>query len=57
MTNSKLPWRTIIRSSGPAGRFTREQIRAAVLEVKAMREAQAAQTGQRSGKQPARAAK
>lgn len=42
MPANKLPWPTIITSTGPAGRFTREQIRKAVLEVKAMREAEQA---------------
>lgn len=39
MPETKKPWRTLV-TGGPTGRFTREQIRKAVLEVKARREAQ-----------------
>ena len=38
MPETKRPWRTLV-TGGPTGRFTREQIRKAVLEVKAQREA------------------
>lgn len=31
MPAKKLPWRTIVTSEGPAGRFTREQIRNALI--------------------------
>ena len=41
MPETKKPWRTLV-TGGPTGRFTREQIRKAVLEVKARREAQEA---------------
>jgi hypothetical protein len=41
MPETKRPWRTLV-TGGPTGRFTREQIRKAVLEVKAEREAQEA---------------
>jgi hypothetical protein len=41
MPETKKPWRTLV-TGGPTGRFTREQIRKAVLEVKAQREAQEA---------------
>lgn len=39
MHETKRPWRTLV-ISGPTGRFTREQIRKAVQEVKAQRQAQ-----------------
>jgi hypothetical protein len=41
MSETKTPWRTLV-TGGPTGRFTREQIRQAVLEVKARREAREA---------------
>lgn len=42
MPNQKLPWRTLVKSEGDrAGRFTRAQIRQAILEVMAMEEAEA----------------
>ncbi|HEV3052752.1 MAG TPA: hypothetical protein VGX50_20730 [Longimicrobium sp.] len=44
MPETKKPWRTLI-TGGPTGRFTREQIRKAVMEVKAEREAK--ETAQR----------
>jgi hypothetical protein len=33
MPAKKLPWRTLVTSEGPAGRFTREQIRNAIIAV------------------------
>jgi hypothetical protein len=38
MPKMNTPWRTLV-TGGPTGRFTREQIRKAVQEVKAEREA------------------
>lgn len=54
MPANKLPWRTLVTSEGPAGRFSREQLRKAVLEVKAMREAREARARTSSAKVPAR---
>jgi hypothetical protein len=48
MPAKKLPWRTLVTSEGPAGRFTREEYRKAVQEVKALRAAQAARAKRRS---------
>ena len=39
MPKTQVPWRTLV-TGGPTGRFTREQIRKAVQEVKAEREAE-----------------
>jgi hypothetical protein len=41
MPETKTPWRTMV-TGGPTGRVTVEQIRKAVLEVKAQREAREA---------------
>jgi hypothetical protein len=48
MPRAKKPWRTVIMSE-ETGRFTRAQIREAVLAVKAEREARAAK---KSAKRP-----
>jgi hypothetical protein len=40
MSKSKLPWRTLA-PPGPSGRLDPEQVRKAILEVKAEREARA----------------
>ncbi|WP_420128966.1 hypothetical protein [Longimicrobium sp.] len=40
MPETKTPWRTLV-TGGPTGRFTREQIRKAVIEVKAESDARA----------------
>lgn len=37
MTGNELPWPTIATSDGPAGRFTREQIRKAVWGALALK--------------------
>lgn len=50
MLETRRPWRTLV-TGGPTGRFTREQIRRAVLEVKALREAREAREAPRK-KQP-----
>lgn len=41
MPETKTLWRTLV-TGGPTGRFTREQIRKAVVDVKAKREAREA---------------
>lgn len=41
MPQTKRPWRTLV-TGGPTGRFTREEIRKAVQEVKAERQAEEA---------------
>lgn len=40
MSAKKLPWRTLVTSEGPAGRFTREQIRNAVIAAELARSTQ-----------------
>jgi hypothetical protein len=42
MPANELPWRTLITSQGPAGRFTREQIRKAVWGALTLKAAAAA---------------
>jgi hypothetical protein len=39
MPENKLPWRTLVTSEGPAGRFTREQIRKAIIAAELERPA------------------
>jgi hypothetical protein len=39
MPANKLPWRTLVTSEGPAGRFTREQIRKAIIAAELERPA------------------
>jgi hypothetical protein len=40
MPAKKLPWRTLVTSEGPAGRFTREEIRRAIIAAELERPAQ-----------------
>jgi hypothetical protein len=47
MPANKLPWPTIITSQGDWGRFKREELRKAILEVKALHEAEAARERKR----------
>jgi hypothetical protein len=52
MAKSKLPWRTLA-PPGPSGRLDPEQVRKAVLEVKAQNEARARATRRaRTAKRP-----
>ena len=50
MPKQKLPWRTLVTQDGPSGRFTREQIRNAVMEVMEMRAAQAERARKRGAR-------
>jgi hypothetical protein len=52
MPAKKLPWRTLVTSEGPAGRFTREEIRRAIIAAELERPAQP----QRARKRGSRAA-
>lgn len=54
MPAKKLPWRTLVTSEGPAGRFTREEIRRAIIEAEALRPAHPVRTPRRSSKPAAR---
>lgn len=50
MPAQKLPWRTLVTSEGPAGRFTREQIRRAIAAAEGERPAHPARTLKRGRK-------
>jgi hypothetical protein len=53
MPKSKLPWRTLA-PPGPSGRLDPEQVRKAVLEVKALTEAREARAKKRASKETKR---
>lgn len=55
MPKSKLPWRTLA-PPGPSGRLDPEQVRKAVLEVKALSEAREARAKKRAAKEKNRQA-
>jgi hypothetical protein len=52
MPAKKLPWRTLVTSEGPVGRFTREQMRRAIIAAEAERPARPARTRKRGCKAP-----
>lgn len=47
MPAKKLPWRTLVTSEGPAGRFTREQMRKAIIAAEMERPARPLPPGPR----------
>lgn len=53
MPKPKKPWRTLMDAPEKAGRFTREQVRQAVLAVKAENEAGAARARKKAARSSA----
>lgn len=51
MPAKKLPWRTLVTSEGPVGRFTREQVRKAIIVAETERPVKPPRTRNRRSRQ------